>query len=146
MCVCLVLCVSLSPLVERSLASAAISWPDLDQPKTRQAVLSVLCLLDNRWEGVKLRGQRDRATQGVCVSEKGRGVCVCCCPEDVLLLIQRPNLEQNTRAFCMHCCMCGGFVLSSLGVGCVRPLCPKWKTLSPVRNILKTIGWISTRE
>ncbi len=46
----------------------------------------------------------------VCL-RKGEGcVCVCCCPEDVLLLIQRPNIEQNTRAFCMHCCVCAQFL------------------------------------
>lgn len=50
------------------------------------------------------------------MSEKGRIVCVCVCPEDVLLLMQRTNIEQNSHAFCVCCCMCGVFGLSFYGM------------------------------
>lgn len=58
----------------------------------------------------------------VCVSEKGC-VCMSVRPEDVLLLMQRPNIEKNTHAFYVLCCMCGMFELTFYAMA----FCSYWK-------------------
>lgn len=71
------------------------------KPHKLDRLYSLICLPDNHWGwnwGVRGIGQG---------RVRGVYVFVCCCPKDVLVLIQRPSIEQYTHAFSNHLwCAC----------------------------------------
>lgn len=81
------------------------------KPGELDRLYCLFCVSQTTTGGETEGSEGHRVCLCVCEKERERGVCVHCCPENVLLLIQRLNIEQNTHAFRMRCCV---FVLSFL--------------------------------
>lgn len=90
------------------------------KPSKRDRLYCLLCV-SRTTTGGETEGSEGWGDTGyVCLR---KGVCVRVCPEDVLLLMQRPNIEKNTHPFYVLCCMCGVFELTCYAMA----FCSYWK-------------------